>query len=69
MSNFFFKLQEEYSKLSCPICGCRPVLTPEGSESCAHEELERLMNEVEDRLKQEERNSEPRRIKPFAKKS
>lgn len=68
MSKFFLKMQEKYNKLSCPICGCKPVLTPNGSESCAHEELERLMNEVENQLLQEERESEPRRINPFAKK-
>lgn len=67
MNNLFEKRQEEYSKLTCPVCGCKPTLTPYGSESCPHEELERLMIEADDRLIQEERDSEPRRIKPFAK--
>ena len=68
MNNFLKKQQEEYSKLTCPICGCKPKITPNGSESCAHEELERLMDEVDNRLLKEERESEPHRIKPFAKK-
>ena len=55
MNNFLKKQQEEYSKLTCPICGCKPKLTPNGSESCAHEELERLMDEVDNRLLKEER--------------
>lgn len=67
MNNFLKKQQEAYSKLTCPICGCKPVITSSGLESCGHPELERLINETDERLLAEERNSEPHLIKPFAK--
>lgn len=67
MNDFFRKRQEAYSKLSCPICGCKPTLTPYSEEFCGHPELERLIEETEERLLMEERESEPRLIKPFAK--
>ena len=67
MNDFLRKRQEAYSKLTCPICGCTPTLTPYSEQSCGHPELERLIEETEDRLLMEEQESEPRLIKPFTK--
>lgn len=67
MNDFFRKRQEAYSKLTCPVCGCKPTLTPCSQDSCGHPELESLIEEAEERLIAEERESEPRLINPFAK--
>ena len=67
MNDFLRKRQEADSKLTCPICGCTPTLTPYSEQSCGHPELERLIEETEERLLMEEQESEPRLIKPFTK--
>ena len=67
MNDFLRTRQEAYSKLTCPICGCTPTLTPYSEQSCGHPELERLIEETEERLLMEEQESEPRLIKPFTK--
>ena len=67
MNDFLRKRQEAYSKLTCHICGCTPTLTPYSEQSCGHPELERLIEETEERLLMEEQESEPRLIKPFTK--
>lgn len=58
MDNFFLKQQEEYEKLTCPICGCKPTFTilyghKYKTNYCIHAEMERMIEEAENRLCQE----------------
>lgn len=55
MNDFLEKIQKEYDKLRCPVCGCIPRVVPTGGNSfethcCGHQQMEDMINEAEDRL-------------------
>lgn len=59
MKEFLIRLQEEYEKLACPICGSKPRIVPLygnkfNTETCAHEEIEILIEEAERKLLDEQ---------------
>lgn len=62
----FSKWQEAYNRLSCPVCGRKPLHTPTGVDYCGHPEMDLLLEEAHERLLAEESASQPRLVKPFS---